>query len=676
MSQQYPHLTQPLDLGYARLPNRVLMGAMYTGLEDRRRDYESLAVYLAERTRGGVGLMVTGGIAPNRAGRLAPFSARLGSGLQVGRHRLVTRAVHDEGGRICMQILHAGRYGDHPLAVAPSPGRPPGNRFRPRRLGGTGVQRQVEAFARCASLAREAGYDGVEIMGAEGYLINQFLVPRTNQRRDRWGGPLGNRMRFPLEVLRRVRAAVGHDFIVIFRLSMLDLVAGGSTTEEVVTLARAVDEAGATLISTGIGWHEARVPTVQTGVPRAAFTGITARVRAAVRTPVVAANRINMPAEAEAVLERGDADLVSLARPLLADPDWVTKTAHGRTNEINTCIACNQDCLDRVFRGGYATCLVNPRACRETEINLVPTRFPRRVAVVGAGPAGLACATGLAERGHEVSLFDAADTIGGQFNMARRIPGKEEFAETLRYFRARIGSIGVDLRLGRRVAPDDLLGEDFEEIVVATGVTPRMPAIPGLDHPRVHSYADALLGDRELGERVAVIGAGRVGFDVAAFLTAAGSAAATDPDAFFREWGVDPSTGARGGVEGVASALPSPAREVYLLQRSPGKPGGRLGTTTGWVQRTRLRERGVHMLAGVSYERMDDDGLHLRVEDQPCTLAVDDVVVCAGQEPVHELASSLAGCGRPVHVIGGSRTVEGLDAGRAFEEGTRLAATL
>ena len=676
MSQYYPHLMQPLDLGFTRLSNRVLMGSMHTGLEDRRRDYEKLAVYFAERARGQAGLIVTGGIAPNLRGWLAPFSSKMTSRMEVGRHRLVTQAVHDEGGKVCMQILHAGRYGYHPLSVAPSAIKAPINPFTPKALSRAGIERQIRAFTRCARLAREAGYDGVEIMGSEGYLINQFVAPRTNHRTDEWGGSFDNRARFPLEIVRRVREAVGHDFIIIFRLSMLDLVEGGSTWEEVVQLGQGIEAAGATLINTGIGWHEARVPTIQTSVPRGAFSGVTARMKEHLSIPLVTVNRINMPDEAETILARGEADMISMARPFLADPDWVEKAAEGRSDEINTCIACNQACLDHVFERKRASCLVNPRACRETELNYIPTRVPKRVAVVGAGPAGLSCATVLAERGHEVSLFDAAESIGGQFNMARRIPGKEEFNETLRYFRTRIGTTGVDLRLGRRVTAEELLQEDFEEIVLATGVTPRIPELPGIDHPKVLSYADVLLRQREVGARVAVMGAGGIGFDVSEYLTHGDSRASEEPDAFFREWGVDVSAQARGGVEGVQpQPAPSP-REVYLLQRKTEKPGRRLGKTTGWIHRGSLRAKGVHMLAGVSYERIDDDGLHVTIDGEARLLDVDHVVVCTGQESLRELEAPLSGSGRPVHLIGGSNVAAELDAKRAIDEGARLAARL
>ena len=671
----YPNLLAPLDLGFLRLPNRVLMGSMHTGLEDRRKDFEKLAVYFAERARGEAGLIVTGGIAPNRRGWLAPFSSKLSNRLEVGRHRLVTDAVHDEGGRICMQILHAGRYAYHPLAVAPSAVRAPISPFAPRKLSARGVRAQIRAFVRTARLAREAGYDGVEVMGSEGYLINQFLVPRTNRRSDEWGGSFANRMRFPVEIVHGIREAVGPDFIIIYRLSMLDLVEDGNTWDEVVALARAVESAGATLINTGIGWHEARIPTIQTRVPRAAFTWVTRRLRGAVGLPLVTTNRINMPDTAEQVLAAGDADMISMARPFLADADWVRKARNGRAEEINTCIGCNQACLDHIFRKQTATCLVNPRACRETELNFLPAPTLKRVAVIGAGPAGLACATTLAERGHEVSLFDAAARIGGQFNMAVRIPGKEEFAETLRYFSSRIRQTGVDLRLNTEVSARELLEEDFEVFVVASGVTPRIPDIPGVPHPKALVYTDVLLHRVRVGERVAIVGAGGIGFDVAEYLSHGNSGSGAGREAFLREWGVDAGYSRRGGL-GPASPASSP-RQVYLMQRKAEKPGRSLGKTTGWAHRLSLRNRGVEMIAGVRYRRIDDDGLHFVDRNgESRLLDVDSIILCAGQEPRRELVEPLTHSGRTVHLIGGARLALELDAKRAIEEGSRLAAGL
>ncbi len=669
---RYPNLFAPLDLGFATLPNRILMGSMHTGLEDRARDFDKLAAYFAERARGGVALIVTGGFAPDIAGWLTPFASRLSMPWQVAPHRKVTRAVHAEGGRICLQILHAGRYAYHPLSVAPSRIKSPITPFTPRALSARGVERTIDAFVNCARKAQDAGYDGVEVMGSEGYLINQFLVERTNQRTDDWGGSLENRQRFPVEILRRMRAAVGRDFIIIYRLSMLDLVERGQAWEEIVSLARRVEAAGATLINTGIGWHEARVPTIVTSVPRAAFSWVTRRMKSEVAIPLVTTNRINMPDVAERVLADGDADMVSMARPLLADPEWVRKAREARADEINTCIACNQACLDHVFENRRASCLVNPRACHETELVVRPAPARKRIAVVGAGPAGLACATTLAERGHAVTLFEQAARIGGQFNMARRIPGKEEFAETLRYYARRIEQCAVDLRLDTRATPGLLQG--FDEVVLATGVTPRAVAIPGGDRPNVLSYVDVLLGDAPVGPRVAIIGAGGIGFDVAEFLVESAPSPTTDVARWTREWGVDMTLSARAGL--VRPAPEKPEREVWLLQRTPGKPGKRLNKTTGWVHRATLAAKRVTMLGGATYERIDDDGLHIRVGDEPRVLAVDTVVVCAGQEPHRALHAQLEGAGMRAHLIGGADVAAELDAKRAIAQGTRLAARL
>jgi 2,4-dienoyl-CoA reductase (NADPH2) len=672
----FPHLLAPLDLGFTMLPNRVLMGSMHTGLEDRAEDFPKLAAYFAERARGAVGLMVTGGISPNAAGWTKPFAGTLSGRRHLARHRLVTGAVHAERGRICLQILHTGRYAYHPLAVAPSRLKAPISPFTPRELSAGGVERQVAAFVRCAVLAREAGYDGVEIMGSEGYFINQFLAARTNRRGDRWGGSWENRMRLPLEILGRTRAAVGPDFIVIFRLSMLDLVEGGSSWSEVVALARAVEREGATIINTGIGWHEARIPTIATMVPRAAFTWVTRRLKGEVSIPLVTSNRINDPAVAERVLAGGDADLVSMARPLLADPDFVAKAAANRADEINTCIACNQACLDLVFENEVATCLVNPRAGRELELVYRPAARARRVAVVGAGPAGLACASVAARRGHRVTLFEAAGEIGGQFNMAKRIPGKEEFHETLRYYRRELELAGVELRLGQIAAVADLVDGAFEEIVLATGVLPRVPAIPGLDHPKVLSYIDVLLQGRPVGQKVAIVGAGGIGFDVAEFLSHddAHAPSSLDIPAFMDEWGIDMQLAARGGLKPEAP-MTSP-REIWLLQRRPTPPGRDLGKTTGWVHRLALKRRGARMLAGVSYEGIDDRGISILQNGQPRLLAVDHVVICAGQEPRRELVAGLESRGVRFQLIGGSKLAAELDARRAIDEGARLAAAL
>jgi 2,4-dienoyl-CoA reductase (NADPH2) len=677
MESRYPHLLAPLDLGFTTLRNRVLMGSMHTGLEDRAADYDRLAAYFAARARGGVGLIVTGGIAPSLRGWLAPFASKLTWRHEVPRHRKVTDAVHAEGGKVCMQILHAGRYGYHPLAVAPSRIKSPITPFTPWELSARGVERTIDSFVRCAKLAREAGYDGVEVMGSEGYLINQFLVSRTNRRTDDWGGPFESRMRFPVEIVKRMRAALGRDFIIVYRLSMLDLVEDGQSWDEIVTLAKAIEAAGATLINTGIGWHEARIPTIVTSVPRAAFTWVTQRMKAEVKLPLVTTNRINMPDVAERILAEGHADMVSMARPLLADPDWVVKAATGRADEINTCIACNQACLDHVFENRKATCLVNPRACNETE--LIVARAPRtkRVAVVGAGPAGLACATTLAERGHKVTLYDAAPEIGGQFNMAKRIPGKEEFEESLRYFRRRLELTGVEVRHGTRATPGMLTKEHYDEVVLATGVHPRDPGIAGGDHPKALSYVDVLARNAPVGRRVAIVGAGGIGFDVAEFLVHDRQHSPTlERDAWLREWGIDATLAARGAVAGVVPRPAPPERDVWLLQRSAGKLGDRLNKTSGWVHRTTLKMKRVRMIGGVTYERIDDAGLHVTIAGEPTTLDVDHVVICAGQEPNRELHAAVQANGLPVHLIGGADVAAELDAKRAIDQGTRLAAAL
>ena len=670
----YPQLLAPLDLGFTTLRNRTLMGSMHTGLEEEKNGFERMAAFYAERARGGVGLIVTGGFSPNLAGRVYHFGSQLSFPWQVGKHRLVTEAVHAAGGKIALQILHTGRYGYHPLQVAPSKLKSPINPFTPRTLSARGVERQINAFASAAARAREAGYDGVEVMGSEGYLINQFTAPRSNKRQDAWGGSAEKRMRLALETVRQVREACGPDFILIYRLSLLDLVEDGNAWDEIVAQARAVEAAGATIINSGIGWHEARVPTIATSVPRGAFAGITARLKPHVGVPLVAVNRINMPQVAESILAAGQADMVSLARPLLADPEWPNKARAGRARSINTCIACNQACLDHVFENKRASCLVNPRAAAETELNYLPTTAPKRIAVVGAGPAGLACATVAAQRGHAVTLFDAAARIGGQFNLARRIPGKEEFDETLRYFGQRITETGVELRLDTRVEAAQLAG--FDAIVLATGIVPRQAGFPGSDHPAVAGYVDVLNGRVVAGRRVAVIGAGGIGFDVAEFLVQDGPSPSLDPARWRAEWGVDFDGNSRGGL---ARPRPeAPAREVWLLQRSPGRPGKRLGKTTGWIHRATLKAKGVHMLGGVRYLGMDDQGLHIEVDGTPRRLPVDTVVVCAGQEPRRELHDALLALGTPVpvHLIGGADVAAELDAKRAIDQGSRLAAAL
>ncbi len=674
MTNPYPHLFQPLDLGFTTLRNRVVMGSMHTGLEEAKNGFQRMAAFYAERTRGEVGLIVTGGIAPNRAGWVSPFSAKMTTRRDAQKHSLITQAVHGEGGKICMQILHAGRYGYHPLAVAPSAIKSPISPFKPWKLSRRGIRRTINDFVHTADLARHAGYDGVEIMGSEGYLINQFIVSKTNHRTDEWGGSYQNRIRFPLEIVRAVRERVGHDFIIIYRLSMLDLVEEGSSWEEVETLAKKIEEAGANIINTGIGWHEARVPTIATLVPRGGFSWVTQRLMGKVNIPLITTNRINMPETAEQILADGHADLISMARPFLADAGLVAKARQGRRDQINTCIACNQACLDHIFKNKTASCLVNPRACHETILNPKRTKTAKKVAVVGAGPAGLACATVAADRGHRVHLYDAADRIGGQFNMARRIPGKEEFAETLRYYKKQIERTGVQLHLNKKVSVDFMEKEEFDEIVLATGVLPRQLQLPGIDHPNVLSYVDVLKGRQAVGKRVAIIGAGGIGFDVAEFLTHEAPESLTDTPTFMKEWGVDMAYQGRGAL--IQAAPSDSAREVYLLQRSKGKLGARLGKTTGWIHRSSLKKKGVKMLSGVQYEKIDDKGLHLVIDGQLQILDVEHVVICAGQEPLRSLYEPLLAKGHSVHLIGGAAEARELDAKRAIEQGWRLAAVL
>ncbi len=672
MPQPYPHLLEPITVGSTTLRNRVLMGSMHVGLEEAPDGFERMAAFYAERAKGGVGLIVTGGIAPNAQARPFEAGASMTSEEDVAEHRLITDAVHAQGGRIAMQILHFGRYAYHEDLVAPSPIQAPISPHVPHELTDAEVEQTIEDFVRCAVLARRAGYDGVEIMGSEGYLVNEFIASRTNVRTDRWGGSYENRIRFPLEIIRRVRAAVGEDFVLVYRLSMLDLVPGGSTLEEVVHLAKEVEAAGADIINTGIGWHEARVPTIATQVPRAAWAGVTRRLMGEVTVPLVATNRINTPEVAERLLADGYADMISMARPFLADPDFVAKAAKGEPESINTCIGCNQACLDHTFSMKITSCLVNPRACHETELVIGETRLAQRVAVVGAGPAGLACATTAAERGHHVTLFDAAEDIGGQLDVARRVPGKEEFDETLRYFRHRLAETGVDVKLGARVGAEDLTGYDV--VVVATGVTPRVPELPGVEHAKVVGYLDVLRGGADVGRRVAVLGAGGIGFDVAAYLTDPGDRASLDIAAFQETWGIDARHTTDGGL--ASPSHRSAPREVTLLQRKTTKVGAGLGTTTGWIHRTELRERGVTMVPGVTYERIDDDGLHLSVDGAAQVLDVDTIVLCTGQEPNRALHEELSARGVTAHLIGGADVAAELDAKRAIDQGTRLAATI
>ncbi|MER5557414.1 NADPH-dependent 2,4-dienoyl-CoA reductase [Streptomyces sp. NPDC002506] len=670
----YPHLLSPLDLGFTTLPNRVLMGSMHVGLEEAENGFERMAAFYAERARGGVGLMVTGGIAPNDAGRPYPGGARLTTEAEAAQHRVVTEAVHREGGRIAMQILHFGRYAYHEDLVAPSALQAPISPYVPNALSDDEVERTVEDFVRAAGLARSAGYDGVEIMGSEGYLINEFIAGATNRRTDRWGGSYENRMRFPVEIVRRTRERLGPDFIIIYRLSMLDLVPGGSTFDEVTALAQAIEAAGATIINTGIGWHEARIPTIATSVPRGAYTWVTKKLMGSVSIPLITSNRINTPEVAEQLLAEGRADMVSMARPFLADPEFVAKAGAGRPETINTCIGCNQACLDHTFSGKITSCLVNPRACHETELVLTPTKLRKRLAVVGAGPAGLAFAVSAAGRGHAVTLFDAADRIGGQLNIAKRVPGKEEFDETLRYYRTQLELLDVNVELNTEVSAADLIPGGWDEIVIATGVTPRAPGIPGSDHPSVVTYLDVLRDGAPVGERVAVVGAGGIGFDVAEFLTDGGDAASLDAETYFRQWGVDTTYGERGGLR--AAERPKPPRQVHLLQRKTTKVGAGLGKTTGWIHRTELKHRGVTMVPGVRYDRIDDEGLHITVDGTSTVLPVDTVVLCTGQEPRRGLYEELSAAGATVHLIGGADVAAELDAKRAIDQGTRLAATL
>ena len=673
---KYKHIFEPLDLGFTTLKNRILMGSMHTGLEEEKNGIDKIATYYAERAKGGVGLIVTGGIAPNIQGWTGPFSARMSTNKHAKHHKKITEAVHAEGGKICMQILHAGRYGYHPFNVAPSKIKAPINRFTPFKLKESGVQRTIRDFVNSAKLSKIAGYDGVEIMGSEGYLINQFIAKRTNKRNDKWGGDYENRMRLPIELVKQTREAVGKEFIIIYRLSMLDLVENGSSWEEVVQLGKEIEKAGATIINTGIGWHEARIPTIATSVPRAAFTWVTKKMKEEISIPLVTSNRINMPETAEKILSEGDADMISMARPFLADPEWVNKAEADKSDEINTCIGCNQACLDHVFQQKVASCLVNPRACHETELNYNPTETQKNIAVVGAGPAGLAAATIAAQRGHIVTLFDAASEIGGQFNMAKQIPGKEEFYETIRYFQKQIELHNVEVKLNTKVSLSDLENADFDEIVLATGIKPRELKIEGIDHKKVLSYIDVLKDKKPVGKRVAVIGAGGIGFDVSEYLSHEGESTALNIDAWLKEWGIDKSMEARSGIEGVKPEFEASPREIFMFKRSKGKFGGNLGKTTGWIHRSTLKKKKVQFIGEVSYDKIDDKGLHYTQNEEQKILEIDNVVICAGQTPFKELYQPLLDLGKKVHVIGGADFASELDAKRAINQGARLATEL
>ena len=669
----YPHLLQPLDLGFTTLKNRVLMGSMHTGLEEAENGMERMAAYFAERAAGGVGLIVTGGFGPNQRAATHENTQSLETEADAEQHKIITDAVHKADGKICMQILHTGRYAFNENPIAPSAIQAPINPFKPKAATEEEIEMQILDFINVSVLAKKEGYDGVEIMGSEGYFINQFLAARTNHRDDQWGGSYENRMRLPVEIVRRVREAVGEDFIIIYRLSMLDLVEGGSSYDEVVTLGKAVEQAGATIINTGIGWHEARIPTIATKVPRAAFTWVTAKFRDEFSIPVITSNRINTPEVAEEVLQRGDADMISMARPLLADPQFVAKAAANKSDEINTCIGCNQACLDHVFVGKMTSCLVNPRACHETELNIIPTTEVKKLAVVGAGPAGMAFAVSAAERGHSVTLFDSADKIGGQFNIAKQIPGKEEFEETLRYFATQIKQHNIELKLNTRVDSASLNNSDFDEVILATGISPRTPDIEGVDHEKVLSYLDVIADRKPVGSKVAVIGAGGIGFDVSEFLVHSGEATSLNIPAFMQEWGIDMSLAARGGIEGIQAKVTPPAREVSLLQRKSSKVGAGLGKTTGWAHRAGLQNKAVKMIPGCEYKKIDDAGLHVVIGGEEKVLDVDNVIICAGQDPLRELADSLS---KPYHLIGGADIAAELDAKRAIDQGTRLAASI
>ena len=673
---KYTHIFKPLDLGFTTLKNRIIMGSMHTGLEEKKNGLEKIATYYAERAKGGVGLIVSGGIAPNVQGWTAPFAARMSTKKHARHHKVITDAVHAEGGKICMQILHSGRYGYHPFAVAPSAIKSPITPFKPFKLKQSGIKRTIRDFVNSAMLAKMAGYDGVEIMGSEGYLINQFISEKTNKRTDNYGGSYENRMRLPIELVKQTRDAVGSDFIIIYRLSMLDLVEKGSSWQEVVALGKEIEKAGATIINTGIGWHEARIPTIATSVPRAAFTWVTKKMKEELSIPLVTSNRINMPETAEQVLAEGHADLISMARPFLADPEWVNKAEVNKMDEINTCIGCNQACLDHVFKQKVASCLVNPRACHETELNYFPTDKKKKIAVVGAGPAGLALSTIAAQRGHDVTLFDADTEIGGQFNMAKQIPGKEEFHETIRYFGKQIELHKVSVKLNTRVTEEDLENGSFDEVVLATGIKPRTLNIEGIEHPKVLSYIDVLKLKKPVGKRVAVIGAGGIGFDVSEYLTHEGQSTALNIDAWLKEWGIDKTMEARSGIEGITAEINPSPREIFMFKRSKGKFGGNLGKTTGWIHRSTLKKKKVQFINEVEYIKIDDVGLHYTQNNEQKVLSVDNVIICAGQVPFADLAAPLKEKGIKVHVIGGADVAAELDAKLAINQASRLAAEI
>ena len=673
---KYKHIFEPLDLGFTTLKNRILMGSMHTGLEEEKNGIGRIAAYYGERAKGGVGLIVTGGIAPNIQGWTGPFAARMSTKKHARHHKIITDEVHKHDGKICMQILHSGRYGYHPFNVAPSAIKSPITPFKPFKLKKAGIKRTIRDFVNCAKLSKLAGYDGVEIMGSEGYLINEFIAERTNKRTDNYGGSYENRMRLPIELVKYTREAVGEDFIIIYRLSMLDLVENGSSWQEVVQLGKEIEKAGATIINTGIGWHESRIPTIATSVPRAAFTWVTKKMKEEVSIPLITSNRINMPETAEKVLADGHADMISMARPFLADPEWVNKAFAEKDDEINTCIACNQACLDHVFEQKVASCLVNPRACHETELNYLPSTIKKNIAVIGAGPAGMAAASIAAQRGHHVTLFDSDSEVGGQFNIAKQIPGKEEFFETIRYFKKQLELHNVTVKLNTRVSGDDFNNDHFDDVIIATGIKPRMPNIEGVNHKKVLNYIDVLKHKKPVGKRVAVIGAGGIGFDVSEYLSHEGKSPSLDIDIWLKEWGIDKTLNARSGIEGMQEEIHPSPREIFMFKRSKGKFGGKLGKTTGWIHRSTLKKKKVQFINEVQYTKIDDEGLHYIQNEEQKILKVDSVVICAGQTPLKELVEPLQAKGMNIHIIGGADIAVELDAKRAINQGARLAARL